>query len=199
MPKKTYITPAVSILCVFIFFVPEMNEYAQYIKDKPYEVWRLLTSHFAHWTLTHLLWDILAFVTLGTICEKHSTKGFIAILLPTPITLSLLFPIALPELEQYRGISGIDSALLGYFLAIELQRAHTNDKSYALSIIMITGVIIKLCYEFTNPSALFASHLGNGVINVPFVHLTGFILGLIIFYTTTFESITIKKLSLLEN
>jgi len=33
------------------------------------EVWRLVTGHFVHWSLSHLVWDVLAFLILGAICE----------------------------------------------------------------------------------------------------------------------------------
>src|SRR5258708_38375144 len=39
--------------------------------------WRLLTSHFVHWSVDHLFWDVLAFGVLGWMCEREGRARFL--------------------------------------------------------------------------------------------------------------------------
>jgi hypothetical protein len=36
------------------------------------QLWRLLTGHWTHWAVDHLLWDVVAFAALGLACEYRS-------------------------------------------------------------------------------------------------------------------------------
>ncbi|MFH1528704.1 MAG: rhombosortase [Bacteroidota bacterium] len=75
------------------------------------ELWRLVTCHWTHWSVDHLLWDAVVFGFLAVLCERDGRLRLVACLL----VAATLIPIGLwwshPQMLTYRGLSGIDSAL----------------------------------------------------------------------------------------
>src|SRR5688572_2133210 len=73
--------------------------------------WRLFSGNFAHWTFQHMVWDLLMFAVLGALAEIDCRKRFAAL---TALAAALC-PFAVfawsPEIQFYRGLSGIDCAL----------------------------------------------------------------------------------------
>lgn len=63
------------------------------------ELWRLLTAPFAHFSASHILWDILVFGSAGFAIETERYRGFWMVCILSAIIPSLVFLLALPELE----------------------------------------------------------------------------------------------------
>ena len=91
------------------------------------EWWRGVTCHWTHWTLDHLLWDLLAFTVLIPLCWQAGaarlgwTLGLSSLLIPLAVWLCL------PTMTEYRGLSGLDSALF-VLLASRLLRGAIADR-----------------------------------------------------------------------
>lgn len=120
--------------------------------------WRLLTGHFTHWTASHRFWDVLLFAVFGAWCERISRPAFVALVASAALAGSAAFLFTAPQLDRYRGLSGIDCALVT-FVGLSARR-------YAL---LPVAVLAKILLE-TRFGALFAP---GGFVNLPAVHLAG--------------------------
>ena len=75
------------------------------------QTWRMLTAHFVHSDFEHLLWNLAAFMVLGTVIERHSTRdllyGLIVGVVAVNVYLSSVY-----QLTAYAGLSGVLNTLL---------------------------------------------------------------------------------------
>lgn len=131
------------------------------------EVWRLVTGHWAHWTAGHLFWDSLAFFALAAACEvRISRRRLLTTVLGSALAVSAGVWLALPEIERYRGLSGIDSALF-VLLAVSLLR-ETRNPWGGLALAAFLG---KSAWEVWTGSTLFIA--AGAFVPVPLAHLVG--------------------------
>jgi rhomboid family GlyGly-CTERM serine protease len=137
------------------------------------EVWRLLTAHFAHWSAEHLAWDVIAFLVLGVMCEREGRARFLACVGGAALAVSLAVWWAMPELDRYRGLSGLDSALL-VLLAVSLMR-HGDTRRLLAGAWGLVAFLAKLVWEGATGGALFVHD--PGLAAVPLAHLVGALVG----------------------
>ncbi len=52
--------------------------------------WRLFTGHWTHWNADHAAWDLAMFAVLGMACERLSPRRLIALLVGSPLAISLV-------------------------------------------------------------------------------------------------------------
>jgi rhomboid family GlyGly-CTERM serine protease len=144
-------------------------------------VWRLLTSHFVHWSGDHLFWDGLALGALGWMCERECvprlwpTIGLAATLIP------LTLWIAEPQMVTYRGLSGIDSALFA-LLAVHLSRtayAARDWSRFGLIALVTAGFAAKIGFEIATGATVFVDSSAAGMTPVPLAHVAGGFVGVI--------------------
>src|SRR5262249_17256841 len=72
--------------------------------------YRLLTCHFTHWNADHLFWDVSMFAALGFVCEQRDRRAFLLTTLGSALLVGLAVLVMCPEMNVYRGLSGMDSA-----------------------------------------------------------------------------------------
>lgn len=131
------------------------------------EVWRLVTGHFSHWSLSHLGFDLFAFVVLGAICEPRDRRLFVTVMLATTLAVSLFLAFR-ADVESYRGLSAIDSAL--WMLAVFDLGRRRPRLAVSLSALFLAKVMVE-----SRSGALFV----DGMTVLPVVHLIGAAVGLI--------------------
>ena len=137
------------------------------------EIWRVVTSHWTHFSADHLLWDLSAFGLLLFLSWRESPPRTLA----TVATSSVLIPaavwVALPEMSFYRGLSGLASALF-VFLALSLarrERAHGNHLISALAVLALVGFLAKSVFELVTGATLFVDT--SEFVPVPLAHVIG--------------------------
>jgi hypothetical protein len=160
------------------------------------ELWRLWSGHFVHYGSAHFWGDWLAFVVWDVLVESESRRALgISLLIAAPMLL-LALALTCPALAEYRGLSGIDSALvielivLRGFVQRETGTAHgfgpwltrwlgqsTLNVVGGLSLCLLA---LKIGYEFRAGRALLAHDLGLGVKLLPAAHAWGALLGLLL-------------------
>ena len=141
--------------------------------------WRMLTSHWVHWTADHLLWDLMAFAALALCALRIAQARAVG----TLITASILIPITLwlfqPEMIYYRGLSGLASALY-VFVVVDLAAKARRDAKPLLEVVswcMLLGFSAKVIFELATGQTLFVQSMGANVQGVPLAHLAGGIVG----------------------
>lgn len=104
--------------------------------------WRLLTGHWVHLGLTHLLLNLAGLFLLALLFDPRLPPAWWAgYVLGAPVTISLGLLWATPELDWYRGFSG---CLHGLFVLLALANAHSSPRWSALLLVLLG---IKLTLE----------------------------------------------------
>ena len=142
--------------------------------------WRLLSGHFTHCDVDHLLWDVLMFALLGGLIERRSRRWLVGTVVASAAAISSVLWLAHLGLAQYRGLSGIDSSLFTFALLMLLDDARRAGQSIAVwgLVAMAAGFAAKIGWELTAGSTLFVDSARAGFVPLPSVHAVGGILGI---------------------
>ncbi|MFW2366895.1 MAG: rhombosortase [Desulforhopalus sp.] len=162
------------------------------------QLWLLLTGHFSHWSPDNLLWDLLVFVVLGVMTERRSRSGLILCLGGSATLISGLLWFVLQDMDCYRGLSGLDSALFSFTaLWMVRERIHTRDYREAGLILLVSATFLfKIVYESYTQESVFTSSV-DLFTPVPLAHLAGGFVGIIV-ALFSFNTKTIKNNKLLQ-
>jgi len=106
------------------------------------QAWRIVSGHFMHADLQHLLWNCLGLAVLGTLLEYRSRFVLIAALVAGIAFVSALLLSPYSQLEYYCGLSGVLNTLL--LVALWLEWRLTRSR---LIILMTCGCIAKVVIE----------------------------------------------------
>ena len=187
-------TPCASLFlaaaAVVVFLWPGLSEHLQYDRAAVAagEVWRLLSGHWAHYSLAHLFWDVLAFAALGLACERKSSRRFVVCVVASALAVSVSVWVLLPGRGIYRGLSGIDSALFTLLIADlwEEHRQAGHGRSQLLAAVCLAAFLAKIAFELLTGRNVFVSGFDAGTVGVPLAHLVGAVCGLTVGYCSRF-------------
>lgn len=141
---------------------------------------RVGTCHLLHWSSNHLLWDLGMFTTLGAFAEVHMPRRYRWTLFLSALLIPAGVMLHHPEMETYRGLSGIDTALFGLIVADLLGRrlVERDWKSFLWFSLLLVGLMGKMLAETLADSNLFVND--TSFVPVPMAHLVGAVIGLTI-------------------
>ncbi|MEO2048475.1 MAG: rhombosortase [Pirellulales bacterium] len=142
--------------------------------------WRLLTGHLTHWNLDHWIWDWSTFVALGLVSLKRSPQRTHMTIGIAAVSISVALWVWYPNLETYRGLSGVDTALFT-LLATELLVQGLRDKRYLLTgmvLLCTVGLVAKMGYEMVTGNALFVDSAAAGFETITLAHVVGAAVGI---------------------
>ena len=113
------------------------------------EIWRVVSGHFIHADLQHLIWNCLGLAVLGSMIEQHSRTFLWAALGVGIISVSALLLSPFPQLEYYCGLSGVLNTLLLVVLWLEWKLTRSW-----LIILVTCGSIAKTVIEVSLGSSI---------------------------------------------
>ena len=177
------ITILLGLATVPIHFSPTLTAALELDRDAVLsgETFRLLTCHWTHCSPDHLLWDLVTFVVLGALCEHASRARLLGCLLGSVVAIPLAVLIFLPDMEVYRGLSGLDSALFALF-AITLIRQKISSREWpwvgAIAAVLL-AFLGKTLYEVSTGATLFVDSQAASMVPVPLAHVVGAFVGCI--------------------
>lgn len=150
------------------------------------QFWRVVTGHWTHWSVDHLIWDVLAFVVLGVLCERIHRTATLSCILVSAIAISAVVWFTNPTMTHYRGLSGVDSALLLLLAVLTTHRAiRTRQRPTAAIVIALTlAFVAKVALESATGTAIFVSQQAGNFTVVPAAHMVGALVGLGVGCTT---------------
>ena len=168
-----------SLFALALWCSPTLSHWCEWDRQQPWELWRWLTAHFCHWSGEHLAWDLIVFLALGTICERHELTRFLIILAVAATAITFAVYLFLPGIMSYRGLSGLDSTLFGWLAAQLLSDAISKrDKKLGVVTIVFTGAFVaKLVWEWASASTVFVSSTRGDFVPVPLAHAVGAVVG----------------------
>jgi len=163
----------VAVLAAELFLPAELLEYRRALVAK--EPWRLFTGHFVHLSFLHALLNCVALLLLDRLfADRLKPRELFAILGLAPILVSLAFWLVLPELQWYRGLSGVLHAV--YFAGCVAWIASSAGRARWLPVVALIGGTLKVLVE--QPwDASFPVHEVLRIAVVPQSHLIGAVLG----------------------
>lgn len=106
------------------------------------ELWRIVSGHFIHADLKHLLWNCLGLAVLGTLIEQHSRTQWWAALVVGIVSVSALLLSPISQLDNYCGLSGVLNTLLLVLIWLEWRLTRSW-----LMIVIACGSIAKVVVE----------------------------------------------------
>ncbi len=142
--------------------------------------WQFLSGHFVHWNIEHLFWDLTMFAMLGCFCEKRSRQRFVVALLLAGLAIPIALWTWLPDLQTYRGLSGLDTALFT-LLTAGLLREHWRGRRWAWVLAiggLLMGLATKIAFELATGTTLFVDAAAANFQPVPLAHVVGGVIGL---------------------
>jgi rhomboid family GlyGly-CTERM serine protease len=131
------------------------------------EFWGLLSGHWLHSDVQHLLWNLLGLLVLGTLIENHSRRLLLVSLLMGTAAVDLLLLSPMSELQRYCGLSGVLNTLLGVALYLQWRQTHSNWVTLSAAL-----CVLKIFVEMTSGQSLFTQ---TNWPSFPAAHLAGFI------------------------
>ena len=173
-----------ALIAIMVQVVPGAAELLQFDRSAITvgQWWRLLTGHLTHWGPDHLFWDVLMFVALGCLVEIQSRRRLIGLCLGSAIVISSFIWFGSPDLEIYRGLSGIDTALF-VSVAISVAATAVAQRQWARALIsglLFVGFTGKLLFEAITGSALFVDSDASGFVVLVEAHLLGAVVAVIV-------------------
>ncbi len=139
--------------------------------------WRLLTAHFVHSGATHLILNLVVFVSAGGWLERAVPgRARLYYLLAPPLIGTLLYLLD-STLQRYSGLSGIVAGTIVLHALTQLATAE-KDRWFWRALIAVVGLMIGV--EFVAEGRLLGHFAGAGVHAVPLAHLVGIALAVAI-------------------
>ncbi len=141
-----------------------------------------LTSHLCHWSWNHLAWDVFAFGVLSVLCLRLMPSRYAWCMLAAAALIPLEVRLNQPLLDYYRGLSGIDCALLGLVVAALWRQTSTDLKwgaAQALAMLGGCSFLAKTWYELATGGTVFVEAGQEQFVPVISAHLVGFLTGVV--------------------
>lgn len=160
---NAWLTPLIVLLIsIVVFFLPETVSQSLVFDRHDIangEIWRLLTGHFDHTNLNHMLLNLAGLVMLWALHGDHYRHGlFTGVFLTSAIVCSLGIYFFDPDMTRYVGLSGV---LHGLFVFGAIADIKQGDKTGYL---LLLGVTAKVIYEqIAGASADMVELIGSDV------------------------------------
>jgi rhomboid family GlyGly-CTERM serine protease len=146
------------------------------------QLWRLLTGHLTHWSAEHLAWDLLVFASVGLVLELEGERGlFLRCTLISALLISLGVWFLQPEMAIYRGLSGIDCALVTVLATSLLRRVLAAGRLGTAVVVgtVLLAYLLKVGYELVTGQTVFVDIEASGFDPVPLAHVIGGAVGIV--------------------
>ncbi len=141
-------------------------------------IWRLLTGHFIHCDLSHLLWNLLPLALIGGLLEQRiGWRRFADVTIVSCLGVSGWLWFGRNELLLYCGLSG----MLNGLLVVLLVRIWQENRHPMLPLIGLVAVL-KIIVETTTQEAIF-THLSWA--GFPEAHGAGLVTGILFLVITS--------------
>jgi len=139
----------------------------------------VFTGHFAHWSNEHLAWDLPVFFVLAWLCESAGRRRFAAALVGSSLLIPSGLWTLLPDLNTYRGLSGLDTALFTLLAASALRGSCREQHSiWHFPIAALLACLVgKTVFELLTHDALFVGNSIAGFKTVPLAQIQGAAVG----------------------
>ncbi len=180
------------ILAVVVHFLPsDLYELCIYHRQQieQGQWWRIISGHFAHTNLNHLLLNLAGLVMLWALHGDHyQHRSFSLVFLISAVTCSLGIYLWTPEMTQYVGLSGV---LHGVFVWGAIKDI---EKGWRSGYLLLIGVWAKIAWEQVSGASADVEQLINAKVAID-AHLFGALGGVVAVLLLTLRSKLAPRLS----
>ena len=139
--------------------------------------WRLLTGNFVHYSWLHLAANLGVFAALCWIAHGRS-RGTLGVVMLSGLTVGMAVYWSTDGITTYRGISGVDCALLAWVLAATAgQDGGWRAAGWIGALMLVVG---KSVYEATTGQLLLPTSAPAGIEVVGITHVIGLFTGTLV-------------------
>lgn len=168
--KFPILTAVISVVIVTLYIVFGANPETLVWQRGSHDMWRWVSGHFVHISGTHLIWNLCAFIILGSIIEQHRKHELLIGLIIGAVVINVYLATGY-DLPAYAGLSGVLNSLL----VIALYRLCDSHIYRNAAILTLVGSMLKIIVEINSGTSL-VSHLAWPP--VPQAHLLGWLAGI---------------------
>ena len=168
LQRFPFITLALVLLSSAFMLLPDPLQVHLYLdlrRISQGHVWGLVSGHWLHADLQHLLWNVVALAILGSIIELRSRAILMWSLAIGTLFVDLLLLSPLSDIQRYCGLSGILNTLLGTALYLNWRETRS-----ALVILIACLSVIKIVIELSYGHSVFTDFSWPPY---PLAHLAG--------------------------
>ena len=172
------LTAAALMIHYFHFLRPHLLYTRTTLNDGNF--WQIISCHWVHLNLDHLLWSGMTFLILGSLCEVMDRKKYMLAIGVSAVAIPIAIWFAMPDLINYGGLSGLDCSLYALLAILFITREWQSRKWVwvAFYIILLGLLLVKIVYETATGLTIFVDNRHTGMIPVPLSHLVGGIVGM---------------------
>lgn len=195
-PRLPIWTLVICVIALITFIFPKLDNLLIYDRAAIIhgEIWRLLTGNLVHFSIGHLIYNLVAWLIIGTIIELRGYRFFPLLCLSSSLFIGITLFILEPELYFYAGLSGVISAAVTYLC---LQGVWEKGTWRWLCAITLAGLIAKTILELESGSSLMLLMSEENFVPVPLSHLVGIVAALLLFSILHF--ISSRGVSIIRN
>ena len=145
------------------------------------ELWRLITSHFVHFSDIHLVYNLVVFGIIGWILEYKGYRYLKLLYLLMAFSISTVLLVLKPNMAYFGGLSGI---ACGSILYCSLLCLREPSPWRTISIFSIIFLFVKISLETYNGGSLLPYWGTQGFIPIPLSHIVGSLTAFMLFLLT---------------
>ena len=138
------------------------------------EVWRLWSGHWAHFSGSHLLWNLVVLVAAGAWLERLRPGLLLRHTLFAAPLIGWALMACEPGLETYGGLSGLAT---GVVVLLGLHQLHEPRSPRLLWAAVLALVALKTTYDLTHADTLLVHYGAAPVRTSRIAHAAGALIG----------------------
>jgi len=136
------------------------------------QLWRLMTGHLVHWSWLHLTADAAAM--MGLLYVARGRPLAVPVVLAAGLAVGAAVYLWAPDIMLYRGLSGMNFALLGWVL---MTLAPGDTRRAVACMALLAAVVGKVAFEMATGTSPLPHSLPDGVAVVGIAHAAGLAIG----------------------
>lgn len=153
--KAAAVPSGITAIMLTLMFFPAFSAALELRLDRVFYLPSWLTCHLVHYSWRHFAFDAAVFQILGTVVVlQGGMRRLLAVCAAALLAVPLAVPLLSPELTAYRGVSGIDTALVAA-AAVHLLKDRVLPVRMA-AVAVLAGILLKSCFEYQSGLCLFA-------------------------------------------
>lgn len=144
------------------------------------DLWRIVSCHWVHLNTDHLLWSAMTFLVLGSFSEMIDRKKYMITIGGSAVLIPIAIWLAMPDLNNYGGLSGLDCALYALLVVLFIKREwRIRNWIWVIIMMFFLGLLLaKIVYETATGLTIFVDNTHTNMIPVPLSHLVGGLVGI---------------------
>ncbi len=176
MPWRTI---GIIVSSVAALMIPGVGEWLLYDRLAVVggELWRLLTAHIVHYSISHLVSNLLVLIFAAWLVEVRYQSDFWRVVVLSAVAIGIAVFVFEPGIARYAGASGVSLALLTYAAL----RGLGESARWRMVCILVLGIVLlKLMAEILFGWELVDWSQQAGFVTVTLSHVIGVGIGLLV-------------------